>query len=210
MSHALRSLRKEENRARKIDLLQILLTLHDNSRLLHLAREAHNFGVTSLAENNNLTTHALHLLVRRNDLTLQLRHNGAGGIDNSDAQLLGSAVGCRGLSVSTDEEVATTEILHILVCDGLKAQRLQTLHLHTVMHDVAQRIYLTTELGHSRLGLRDSSHHTEAETRILINLDNHNLRLYNLLVALHKPRHLLLNTHMAVVQHHSVLGLAQR
>ena len=171
--HALRSLREEEYRTREINLLQILLALHHDGRLLDLSREAHNLGVASLTQDHHLTTDSLHPLVCRHNLALQLRHNGARRIDKADAQLLGTTVGRGGLAVGADEEIVTTQLLHIAVGDGTQAQRLKTLHLHTVMHNIAQRIDFATKLLQRSLGSRDGAHNAKAETRILVNLDIH-------------------------------------
>ena len=129
--------------------------------------------MTSFAKNDDLTSDRLHLLIGSHHLTLKLCHYGAGGINHIDPQLLGTTEGCGGLTVGTDEEITTRQGLHIVVRHGTQTQRLQTLHLHSVVDNIAQRIDLARELLQCRLRLRDGTHHTEAKARILIYLDIH-------------------------------------
>ena len=72
-----------------------------------------------------------------------------------------------------DEEVAPPESGHVVVHHSAQPHVFETLHLHAVMHDVAQRIHLAARLGQCRLGFRDGSHHAEAKTRITVYLHVH-------------------------------------
>ena len=167
----LRSLREEEYRSREIYLFEICLTLDDNRRLGNLTRQSDNLGVTPLAENHHLTAHLAHLGMSLHDPLLQLSNHGAGGIYNLDTQFA-SPLECRGrLSVRSDQQTATRERRQILVRDCTQTQALQALDLDAVVHDITERKDLATL--QSPLRLVDSSHHTETETRILVNLYSH-------------------------------------
>ena len=69
------------------------------------------------------------------------------------------------------EQSTTLERGEILVRHRAQTQLLESLHLDTIMNDISERKDLTTL--QSPLRLADGSHHTEAETRIIVNLDSH-------------------------------------
>ena len=71
------------------------------------------------AQEDNRTTDTLHPVVCLTQTALEACHNGAGGIDKPNAQLLGTAIGARWLTVGTDKQVATRKVGHIIVTYGL-------------------------------------------------------------------------------------------
>ena len=119
---ALCCLREEIYRTREIDLLQILLALHNYGILVYLTDKTDNLGVTALTENNHRTAHLVHSLVGRLYLALQGRNYGTGGIDNLNAVLACQGVGLGRLAVSANKHSLARNGRDIFVRDSVQAE----------------------------------------------------------------------------------------
>ena len=172
---ALGGLREEEDGAREVEQVELLLAFDDQRGLLDLAGEPHHLGVAPLAEDDHLSADGAHLLVRPHDALLQPGHHRTGGVDEFDAQPLCFAVGGRRLAVGADEEPPARQAGHLLVGDGPQPQLFEPLHLDAVVDDIAQRIDRAAP-GEGLFGLRDCPDHSEAESRFVVDFDVHGMR----------------------------------
>jgi hypothetical protein len=170
---ALRRLRQKVYRLRKVDSLEVSLTLHNDNIVIDLSCESHNLGMATLTQQHNTAAQSRHLIVGLTHTALKTCHNGTCGIDELNAKLLSKLIGTGRLTVRTYEQHTSSHRSYLVVRNGTQAQGLETLHLDTVMHNVAQRRHLANTLQGS-LSLADSSHHAEAEARVLVNGNTHN------------------------------------
>lgn len=157
----------------EIDGTNIVRTADDDGSTIGLACETHHLGMSGLAEDDNLSADVPHLVVALADTLLESQDDGTCGIDQFNAQLTGSDICRRGLSMSPDKHLAASQVRQHVVINNLQTFVSQAFHLGTVVNDITQTIE-TTFLSKDLLGGTDGFHHSEAIARIVINPYIHN------------------------------------
>ena len=175
---ALRGLRKEIDRTREVDQLQVLHPFDHDRRVRDLPREAHHFGVAPFAEDHHLPACGAHPFVGLLHAALQPCDHRAGGVDDPDVHFPGGGVGRRRFSVGADEEAAARQVRHVGVGHGPQPQLFEALDLDAVVDDVAQRVDRAA-LPEGAFGLRDCADNAEAEARFIVDLNTHNCVVKN-------------------------------
>ena len=138
-----------------------------------LSHQAQHLGVTTLAVDDDLRRvgarfNAIECGV---DALLQLEHHRTGGVDDFDAVASGGLVGLGRFAMGAQQHLHVMQLFKLLVRDGFQAAAGQTVHLGSVVHDVAQAVKVPALLK-LLLGLADGCRHTEAKPRSLVNLNN--------------------------------------
>ena len=129
--------------------------------------------MAGFAEDDNLASEALHLVVALADTLLEGQDDGAGGVDEAYAEPLGGAVGLGRFTVGADEHLAACQLGQTGMVDDHQAQAAETFHLGAVVHDVAQAV----EAAVARKFLfrsADGLHHPETIACILVDPNLHN------------------------------------
>ena len=99
---ALGRLREQADRAREVDALQIVRSLDDDGVAVHLTGQSYDFGMSPLAEDDDLSSAGFHLLMGAFDELLQPGDHRTGGVDQANAVPAGEVVGRGRLAVSPD------------------------------------------------------------------------------------------------------------
>ena len=89
----LRRLAIEADVAVEIQALNLLRFFYHDGTALGLSHKSENLGMTVLAEDDNLLLALCISLILLADALLQMKHHGAGGIDDVDVVLLSLVVG---------------------------------------------------------------------------------------------------------------------
>ncbi len=169
---ALGRLRKQADRAREVDALQIVRGLDDDGVAVHLTGQPYDFGMSPLAEDDDLPPAGLHLLMGAFDELLQPGDHRTGSVDQADAVLACEIVGRGRFAVSPDQHRAAAHAAQFVVRNRFEAQLLEPLYFHAVVHDVAERAD-PPQLRKRLLGFRDRLDHAEAESRFFVYFDVH-------------------------------------
>ena len=126
--------------------------------------------MSRLAENDHLPRWVVlaHLQKALTDALLQCQHHRAGGIHQFDTQLLGLPVGRWRLSVGTYQHLLARQPLQLLMAYHAQTPLAQSLHLGTIVHNVAQAVEraVVCQLHFCR---SDGLHNPETKSRIIIN-----------------------------------------
>ena len=169
---ALGGLGEEADGAREIDGVEVGGCADDDGGAAGLAGEAHHLGVAGLAEDDYLAADPLHLVVALADTLLERQHDGACGVDELDAELLGGAIGFGRFAVGADEHLGAWEGGEAAVVDHHEPEASEPLHLGAVVDDIAQTVE-TAVAGELVLGGADSLHHPEAIACVVVDPDIH-------------------------------------
>jgi hypothetical protein len=105
-----------------------------------LSYETEDFGVASLAEDDNLLAVVGVGVVLAFDAFLQMEDHGAGGINEVVVVVLGLQVGGRRFAVGTQEHVGIPQLCEGVVVNCHKPGLTQALYLATVVHDVTEAV----------------------------------------------------------------------
>ena len=110
--------------------------------------------------------------------------------------------------MGTEQHPGSAQGLELIMVYGLKTKFLQAVTLYAVMYNISQTIELIafTQL---LLSLAYCREYTETESGFKVNLNLHDSIGCCFKVLFHQPLVLLLNSHVAVVKHDGVIGLAQ-
>ena len=179
----LRGLTVEVDIAREVEALHLVEALDDDGGRLGLTYEAEYLGVAFLAEDDDLGDPTPTPPLEREgnivgfielflDALLELKHHGAGGIDNLDVVTSGELIGLRGFAMGAQQHLHIVELAHLFVVDGDEPHRAEAFTLHAVVDDIAETIEFGT-LGKFFLGLFNGGGHSEAEATAFIDFYYH-------------------------------------
>ena len=132
-------LRIEPHRPVDIDFVDVLHPLDDNGCTCSLPHKAIDLGMSILAEDDYLHPVAF-CLVHAPDLTLELEDHRTGGINDLDIIALGKLIGLWRLAMGAKQHFGVVKVDELLGTDGVKTESSESLHLLTVVDDVAQTI----------------------------------------------------------------------
>jgi len=130
-----------------------------------LTHKTKHLGMTTLSKYNNLRIGIGIILSLYT--ALQGKHHRTCSIDYLDVVLFGKSISLRRFAMSTQQHLDTMQRAHVLMVDGDEPLLVQTLHLHTIVNNVAKTIEART-LGKLLLSLLDGSGDTEAEATALV------------------------------------------
>ena len=158
-------LRVEIDVAREVELLHVLHLLYHDSLACGLSHKSQHLGVSALAEDNYLRIG--RRVVLSLDAALQSQHHGARSVDYLYVVLLRQSVSLGRFAVSTQQHLHVVQAAQIVVIDSDESLLVQSLHLHTVVHDVAEAVELVA-LGKFLLSLLYGGSDSEAEATALV------------------------------------------
>ena len=132
-------LRIEPHRPVDIDFVDVLHPFNHDGCSCRLPHKAIDLSMTVLAEDDDLNLVAF-CLVHAPDLSLKLKDDRTGGIDDLDIVALGKLIGLWRLTVGTEQHFGVVKVNELLGSDCFKSHGFETLHLLTVVDDVAQTV----------------------------------------------------------------------
>lgn len=126
-----------------------------------------DFGVSGFAVDNDLRLSGRVGIVCGFDFTLQLQHDGAGGIDDFDVVLGGDSVGFGRFAVGSQQYFHVVQLFELLVVYGDEPFGFESFHFVAVVYDVAEAVEPSGAVEFF-FGFADSRDYTEAETRMFV------------------------------------------
>lgn len=153
--------------------------------------------------------------------TLQLQHDGAGGIDDFDVVLGGDSVGFGRFAVGSQQYFHVVQLFELLVVYGDEPFGFEPFHLVAVVYDVAEAVESSGAVEFF-FGFADSRDYTEAEpecssismraiTCLLSTFAGGLSKFFDgFFVPGHEPCVLLGDCHVGIVELYGIVGFAQR
>lgn len=134
----LRCLRIEIDVAGEVEARHLVGMLYDDGMLICLSHETEHLCMSVLAKDDYLGIRRCLILFLYP--SLQLKHNGAGGIDDLDVITACNLVGLRRFAMSAEQHFRIMQFGELLMLDGDESHLAQSLTLHTVVDNVAEAV----------------------------------------------------------------------
>ena len=151
----------------EVYLVEVFVPLDDDGFAVGLSHQSVDFGVSGFAVDNDLRLAGRVGIVCGFDFTLQLQHDGAGGIDDFDVVLGGDSVGFGRFAVGSQQYFHVVQLFELLVVYGDEPFGFESFHLVAVVYDVAEAVESSGAVEFF-FGFADSRDYTEAETRMFV------------------------------------------
>ena len=157
---AFRRLGEKEDGAGEVEVTHVVEVFHNNSTSVGLPDQAKHFGMAFLAKDNHLSV--LRLLPLTLHPALQGQHHRTRRVNDCDVIALGRFVGRWWFAMGSEQHRCIVKLLKLFMIDGDQSLVSKTLHLDTVVYDVAKAV---EGLACLEFFLRfvDGSGHTEAK-----------------------------------------------
>lgn len=131
-------LRIEVYVAGEVEARSLFVAFYDDGMMVGLPHEPHHFGVSVLAEDDDLCIWVTLILALYPPLKPE--HHRACGVNNFNIIPMGALVGLRWFAMGSEEHFCGVQLRELVVVDGDEPFLVQTFHFDTVVHDVAQTI----------------------------------------------------------------------